>query len=63
MIIRLAALLIGYLFGNFETSVFVAKKHGIDIRRHGSGNAGTTNALRVMAQRPASSPSSAISGR
>ena len=48
MIIRVLAVLIGYLFGNFETSVLVAKKKGINIREHGSGNAGTTNALRVM---------------
>ncbi|MBO4411886.1 MAG: glycerol-3-phosphate acyltransferase [Lachnospiraceae bacterium] len=48
MIIRLTVLLIGYVFGNFETSFFIGKKRGIDIREHGSGNAGTTNALRVM---------------
>ena len=48
MIIRVLAVLIGYLFGNFETSVLVAKKKGINIREYGSGNAGTTNALRVM---------------
>ena len=48
MIFRLIALIIGYAFGNFETSVFVGKKRGINIREHGSGNAGTTNALRVM---------------
>ena len=48
MIIRILAVVIGYLFGNFETSVLVAKKQGINIREHGSGNAGTTNALRVM---------------
>ena len=48
MIIRLIGLIIGYAFGNFETSVFVGKKRGINIREHGSGNAGTTNALRVM---------------
>ena len=48
MIIRILAVVIGYLFGNFETSVLLAKKKGINIREHGSGNAGTTNALRVM---------------
>lgn len=48
MIIRILALVIGYLFGNFETSVLIAKKKGLNIREHGSGNAGTTNALRVM---------------
>ncbi len=48
MITRILALVIGYLFGNFETSVLIAKKMGLNIREHGSGNAGTTNALRVM---------------
>ena len=48
MITRILALIIGYLFGNFETSVLIAKKKGINIREQGSGNAGTTNALRVM---------------
>ncbi len=48
MITRLIALLIGYLFGCFQTSYFIGKAHGINIREHGSGNAGTTNALRVM---------------
>ena len=48
MTVRILAVLIGYLFGNFETSVLIAKKQGINIREHGSGNAGTTNALRVM---------------
>jgi len=46
--IRLPLLLLGYLFGCFHTSYFYGKLHGIDIREHGSGNAGTTNALRVM---------------
>ena len=48
MITRILAIFIGYRFGNFETSVLIAKKQGINIREHGSGNAGTTNALRVM---------------
>jgi glycerol-3-phosphate acyltransferase PlsY len=46
--IRLPLVLIGYLFGCFQTSFFLGKKKGLDIREHGSGNAGTTNALRVM---------------
>lgn len=45
---RLVCLAIGYLLGNFQTAYFYGKAHGIDIRRHGSGNAGTTNALRVL---------------
>lgn len=45
---RLICLLIGYVFGMFQTAYFYGKAHGIDIRKHGSGNAGTTNALRVL---------------
>lgn len=40
---------IGYLIGCFQTSYIIAKlTKKIDIREHGSGNAGTTNAIRVM---------------
>ncbi len=46
--IRLACLLIGYVFGLFQTAYFYGRMHGIDIRTRGSGNAGTTNTLRVL---------------
>ncbi len=46
--IRLLCLLIGYCFGLFQTSYFYGKLHGVDIRTMGSGNAGTTNALRSL---------------
>ncbi len=46
--LRLICLAIGYVFGLFQTAYFYGKAHGIDIRQHGSGNAGTTNALRVL---------------
>lgn len=49
--IRLPLLLIGYIFGCIQTSFFYGKKQGLDIREHGSGNAGTTNALRVMGRK------------
>ncbi len=45
---RLICLAIGYVFGLFQTAYIYGKAHGIDIRQHGSGNAGTTNALRVL---------------
>lgn len=45
---RMLCLVIGYAFGLFQTAYFYGKAHGIDIRQHGSGNAGTTNALRVL---------------
>ena len=45
---RVICLLIGYVFGLFQTAFFYGKVKGIDIREHGSGNSGTTNALRVL---------------
>ncbi len=39
----------GYLLGSVSPSVFLGKLcRGIDVRHHGSGNAGTTNAFRVL---------------
>lgn len=45
---RIICLALGYVFGLFQTAYFYGKAHGIDIRQHGSGNSGTTNALRVL---------------
>ncbi len=46
--VRVICLAIGYVFGLFQTAYFYGRAHGIDIREHGSGNAGTTNTLRVL---------------
>lgn len=46
--VRVICVLIGYVLGLFQTAYFYGKAHGIDIREHGSGNSGTTNALRVL---------------
>ncbi len=52
----LAALLaaaIGYLLGNVQTSILISKFYfHDDVRGHGSGNAGSTNMLRVFGLRP-----------
>lgn len=45
---RIICLAIGYICGLFQTSYLYGKMKGIDIREHGSGNAGTTNTLRVL---------------
>ena len=45
------ALVIGYVFGLFQTGFLVGKTQGVDIREHGSGNSGTTNTLRVLGQK------------
>ena len=44
-------LIVGYVFGNFSTAYVVGKLHGIDIRKYGSGNAGTTNAMRTLGKK------------
>jgi len=45
---------ISYLLGSISFSYFIGKKVGnIDIRQHGSGNAGATNTLRVLGKGPA----------
>lgn len=49
--IRIVCLLIGYCFGIFQTAFIYGKLHGIDIREKGSGNSGTTNALRVLGKK------------
>ena len=48
-IMRLVVLgLIAYALGNINPAIILGKLHGIDIRKEGSGNAGMTNAIRVM---------------
>lgn len=41
-------LLFGYIFGNFSTGYIVGKINNVDIKNEGSGNIGSTNALRTM---------------
>ena len=40
---RLVCLAVGYLFGIFQTGYIYGRVHGIDIRKYGSGNSGSTN--------------------
>lgn len=44
----IAALVVGYLLGSLNTAVIVGRLYGTAISRHGSKNAGLTNALRVL---------------
>lgn len=46
--VRLICVLIGYAFGLIQTGYLYGKSQHVDIRKHGSGNAGTTNALRTL---------------
>jgi glycerol-3-phosphate acyltransferase PlsY len=51
IVLRFVCLAIGYAFGLFQTAYIIGKSKGIDIREHGSGNAGTTNAMRILGTR------------
>lgn len=47
-------LIIAYVLGSIPSAVWIGKKYyGVDIREHGSKNAGTTNMLRVLGRRAA----------
>ena len=52
MVINLLTLLTGYLLGSISTGVLLSRFAAhTDIRQQGSGNAGTTNMLRVMGKK------------
>lgn len=48
------SIIIGYLFGSLNGSLIIGKVfYKKDIRKHGSGNAGTTNTLRILGKNAA----------
>ncbi len=52
MLSLLLVLALSYLLGAIPWSLVVARVKGVDLRRHGSGNAGATNAMRVLGKGP-----------
>jgi glycerol-3-phosphate acyltransferase PlsY len=42
---------IGYLLGSIPTGYLAGRTRGMDIRKHGSGNIGATNVVRVLGKR------------
>ena len=44
----LVAVIFGYLLGSANSALIVSRYYHVDIRDHGSGNAGATNTLRVL---------------
>ena len=47
------AIVIAYFLGNISPSILLGRAMGVDIKKEGSGNAGTTNALRVLGKKAA----------
>ncbi len=45
---RIVCVLIGYVFGLLQSGYIYGKVVNVDIRNHGSGNTGTTNAIRTL---------------
>jgi len=43
----------GYFLGSANSSLIIGKFYGIDVRQHGSGNAGATNTLRTLGKKAA----------
>lgn len=50
---KIGIVFLAYLMGSIPTSVWVGKIfYGVDVREHGSGNAGATNTIRVLGLLP-----------
>jgi acyl phosphate:glycerol-3-phosphate acyltransferase len=50
--LAIPGLLIAYLMGSFPAAVWIGKLlYGVDVREHGSGNAGATNTFRVLGKK------------
>ncbi|MGN1334717.1 MAG: glycerol-3-phosphate 1-O-acyltransferase PlsY [Anaerovoracaceae bacterium] len=49
----IVSVVIAYFLGNISPSIILGKMAGVDIKKEGSGNAGTTNALRVLGKKAA----------
>ena len=47
------AILAAYFIGNISPAILLGRAKGIDIKKEGSGNAGTTNVLRILGKKAA----------
>ncbi|HEX2944669.1 MAG TPA: glycerol-3-phosphate 1-O-acyltransferase PlsY [Clostridia bacterium] len=53
MYLLILAAAAGYLLGSLNSALIVGKFHGVDVRQHGSGNAGMTNTMRTLGKKAA----------
>lgn len=53
VILLILSCIAGYLLGSANSSIIVGRFYGTDVRKHGSGNAGTTNTLRTLGKKAA----------
>lgn len=53
MLNLLYAVIAAYIIGSIPTSYLVGRAKGVDVRKEGSGNVGTTNVLRLAGKLPA----------
>ncbi len=51
--VSLAVVLVSYFLGDISPAILIGRLMGVDIRKEGSGNAGTTNVLRVLGAKAA----------
>lgn len=49
----LACVVVSYLLGNISPAILIGRAYGVNIKKEGSGNAGTTNVLRVLGKKAA----------
>ncbi|MBQ8591117.1 MAG: glycerol-3-phosphate 1-O-acyltransferase PlsY [Firmicutes bacterium] len=52
-LLAVICVVIAYALGNINPAILIGRLHGVDIKKEGSGNAGTTNVLRVLGKKAA----------
>ncbi|NLK86106.1 MAG: glycerol-3-phosphate 1-O-acyltransferase PlsY [Clostridiaceae bacterium] len=53
VILSAISIIVGYLLGSLNTSLIIGRFYKVDVRQHGSGNAGMTNTLRTLGKKAA----------
>ena len=54
MVLDIGLIVVAYLLGSIPSAVWIGRRfYGVDVRQHGSKNAGATNTLRVLGLRAA----------